>query len=206
MKKAILILLVSVLCGTFFTGCPHETQPEQETDKYPREIIFDKEELDNHYKAWESRKIKNYQFRQEFLYQYTGLEATRVIVVRNGIVESVKYYNMDGSDLNLDDPELGINANFIEKLKSGVRTIDDLYNYLSGWYESSKNKDLKSERIVKYGMVISYDSVNHFPLSYEIIIKTEDQYDDDLNHTWSYDDSGVNTGWKKKIFDFKILD
>lgn len=236
MKKTISFLLTSVLCVAFFTGCPHETpvnqvaenknpetaaagqtskiqNPETDNDKYPRTFMFNKEEFDTQYKAWSDAGIKNYQFKEIFdpdAYNTTiGRSVIRLITVKEGKIESVRYFDANNSDykeIKLDTPPDWLTENGIAELKKDIRTIDEIYVYLADWYERNNNTwDLKTMGIATYGRLMEYDESFHFPSYYQFRYITEFEYDAMMNN-----DSvvGYNSfiGWRSEIFDFKVLD
>ena len=207
MKKTILLLLIGILCVVFFTGCPGEVKPAEENklegDKYPRYFNFDKEEFDTHYKAWSDAGIKNYQFKEKY-FSLTHTDAVRVITVKNGFIENVQYYTSTNEEINLDAPPVWVTEEYIAILKSGIYTIDEIYTQVAEWYESNKNKDLKSEFLAAYGRLMDYDEEKHYPKMYEIYSVTEKEYDAYMNKNLYYDDSFP--GWEDAVYDFKVLD
>ena len=99
MKKTILHFITCILCALFFTGCPHETpvnqsaeaqKTEPEVDKYPREIIFDKETFDAQRKAWEESGIKKYRFTQ--IYYRQNKELLCRITVKDGVETEREFF------------------------------------------------------------------------------------------------------------------
>ena len=201
MKKTIFFLLIGILCAAFFTGCPHETQPEQEEDNYSRDFIFDKEEFDNQRKAWVDAGIKNYSFTKKYIYNGGDFEILLNITVRNGDAAAYEYIYESLTGGSTD----GIGENGNSKVKPcGLNTIDKIYSHLENWYESSKIKDLKAEGLVQYGRNMSYDTSYHFPTVYEIKKQTQQQFESGTNEE-SIDETD-DLGWESKIYDFKVLD
>ncbi len=93
MKKIILLLTALILSFAMFTGCQHNTTPEHNTtsepDKYPRNIIFNKETFDAKQQAWNNSGIKDYQFSQVF-YHYKILICRTT--VKNGEVAGREFF------------------------------------------------------------------------------------------------------------------
>ena len=215
MKKIILLLLTCILCAAFFTGCQHETQPEQETDKYPREFNFNKETFDAQRKAWEESGIKNYYFTRGF--NIGGTVVLEKITVENGmpISKDLFYINWNGNpiygelikfeeysedEFDLYKDSRHISKDFAEEIQqTPLYTIEDIYTSIKAEYLSMKSADMKQEKIAKIENKIQYDLNYHIPLFFEWKIISEEEYDGaHLN--------GESFGWESKIYDFKVLD
>ena len=206
MKKTIILLLTCILCAAIFTGCPHETQHEQEpeADKYPREFLFNKKEFDTQYKAWTDAGIKNYQFKEKFYYE--GLSVSKTVIVKNGIMENVKYFDSDDVEIEYSNLKKNMKNNVFEWLweNSNIMTMDELFIYLSEWYEVARETNMKEEGLVRYGRTMEYDAIYHFPSYYSLSVMTEEEYTDAKNDIWS--DGDEDWGWEARIYDFKVLD
>ena len=210
MKKTIMLLLTSIICAAIFTGCPHETQPEQETDKYERKVIFDKDTFDAQRKAWKDSGIKNYSFSELFV---GWPDIFRIVTIKDNTAADVSYYDFD-----MDENNQPVYADKIENLETAVvkgdtispetikdlkeepvLTISGIYDHIENWYKKALDMDLKEYGIIDYEFLISYDEEYHFPKVYQCRVS----YDYDLNDEA---DTEPYHGKENKIFDFKVLD
>ena len=219
MKKTILLLLTCILCAAFFTGCLHETPvySEPEQDKYPREIIFDKETFDTQRKAWKESGIKKYRFSQIFIWDGKGL-LCRITVEDN--VETAREFfwgtydhpetfenYVTIVDFNLDEEqeyELRHQPNYIDyafilgKDKVPVTSVDDIFAQINEWYEDACNKDFVAEKIAQYKIFVQYMDEYPVPNYFWRQIISEEMY--------GGVSLGTKFGWQDQIFDFEILD
>lgn len=198
MKKTILLLLTCILCAAFFTGCPHETPvySEPEQNKYPREIIFDKETFDTQRKAWKESGIKKYRFSQIFIWEGKGL-LCRITVEDN--VETAREFfwgtydhpetfenYVTIVDLNIDEDleyELLHQPNYIDytfiigKDTVPVTSVDDIFSQINEWYEEACSKDFIAEKIAEYRINVNYMADFSVPVEFSNSIITESLYD-----------------------------
>ena len=224
MKKTILLLLTSILCVVFFTGCPHETETKLPTeDNYPREIVFDKDTFYAQKKAWKDRGIKNYRFSQIFIKDRVLLcritvkdnkETGRDFFWYDAVNEENTYNNPETFenyvtivDFNLDEEqeyELRHQPNYIDyafilgKDKVPVTSVDDIFAQINEWYEDACNKDFVAEKIAQYKIFVQYMDEYPVPNYFWRQIISEEMY--------GGVSLGTKFGWQDQIFDFEILD
>ena len=212
MKKTIFFLLIGILCAAFFTGCPHETQSEQDQEAEHIKVIFDKETFDAQRKAWESSGIKNYQYEQEYCTSQ-GKLIYRVNVIKDGKVDSETYfivaYGYSGSGeidpsflIQTEDPskENYLSPEEYEKMiSSNMKSIDDIYYNIEKWYEESQKKYVVVDEICEYEIEIQYDRKYPVPEVFAVIYR--DRSGTKLSREYLKLD-----GWRSGAFGFMVLD
>ena len=222
MKKLLLLLLTGILSITLFAGCNNGTVPaepaeQQRTDRYKRELIFDKEKLDTEKAAWETSGIKNYQFTLEYEF-IDPRSLLKKITVRDGKLFSTEYYYSSSEYMFIDDvfnPEYYGEPADIEKIKKEdpsfyefffetstfgqIKTINDVYAFIEKEYEEAKKIDLKEERIVKYVINSEYYDKYHVPFCFDSWILTERDLEEGLS-------VGDFCGWECMVLDFKVIE
>lgn len=176
MKKTILLLLTSVLCAVFFTGCPGEVKPVTEPEAEYIKVIFDKEKFDEQKKSWEAVCIKNYQYWQSYR-TFRGHNINRQIIVKNETVDTENYYwdiiggSMLAFPIQTIEPE---NENYLspdeyEKMStSKMKSIDDIYYHIEKWYEDAQKKYVGDDGICEYEIEIKYD--RNYPVPVELFV------------------------------------
>jgi hypothetical protein len=138
-------VFVSVCLGLLLVSCVWETMGGP-----PPKVTFDEEEFNEQRAAWTTQNIQDYTFI---------FNATRYFV-ENG--QSKGWDVLEGCDDRLDSVNKywAYNLNF--------RTIMDIYSYIKKEAENGK-KEVETGNYVSFEVIVSYDPVYHFPITWDII-------------------------------------